>query len=474
MEKSTKLPFLTKASYGFGAIAFGIKNNGFDYFLLIFYSQVLGVDAPLVGLALMLALIVDSLSDPIVGYLSDNTNSRWGRRHPWMYAAAIPAAVSYYFLWSPPAGMTGNDLFPYLVTMAILIRLLITFYEIPSSALAAELTTDYDERTTLMSYRMSFGWISGTLIAVFVLTTLLVPTEAYPNGFLNKGAYAVYGKIAAITIFASILITCLGTHRLIPQLPKTNLEKRKSIKTVFSDFRQALANKSFASLIAASIVSSIIIGMAFGLNLYMNGYFWGFSTEQIGLLNLSFILASVLSFFIAPWASRKVGKKKAVMIFGVATILITPVIISLRVMGILPENGDPQLFNILFIVAVLDVTVFIGVQTLMYSMVTELVEQNELETNERNEGIYFSAISFSRKASHGLGVMAAATVISIANFPKGAAPSSISYETILDLGKTYAVSIVVLWLVLFYCLKFFNIDRATHQENLQKLADRKG
>mgnify|MGYP005995006263 FL=1 len=84
MEKIAKPSISTKFAYGFGAIAFGVKNNGFDYFLLTFYSIVLGVDAPLVGLALLIALVVDSISDPIVGYLSDNTTSKWGRRHPWM------------------------------------------------------------------------------------------------------------------------------------------------------------------------------------------------------------------------------------------------------------------------------------------------------------------------------------------------------------------------------------------------------
>ena len=88
-----KLSFRNKLAYGFGSVSFGTVANGFDYFFLIFYSQILGVDAHLVGLALLIALIVDSLSDPIIGYLSDNTHSRWGRRHPFMYAAAIPVSL---------------------------------------------------------------------------------------------------------------------------------------------------------------------------------------------------------------------------------------------------------------------------------------------------------------------------------------------------------------------------------------------
>ena len=149
MQANRAVSFSRKTAYGFGAVAFGVKNNGFDYFFLIFYSQVMGVSAYLVSLALMIALIVDALSDPLIGYLSDNTRSRWGRRHPFMYGAAIPAAIAYYFVWNPPAHLTGDALFPYIVTIAILVRTLVTLYEIPSSSLVAELTEDYDERTNI-------------------------------------------------------------------------------------------------------------------------------------------------------------------------------------------------------------------------------------------------------------------------------------------------------------------------------------
>jgi Na+/melibiose symporter-like transporter len=132
MSKNNGVSVGRKIAYGIGSVAFGVKNNGFDYFFLIFYSQVMGVSAYLVSLAIMIALMVDALSDPLIGYLSDNTRSRWGRRHPFMYAAAAPAAVAYYFVWNPPVGLEGDALFPYIVTIAVLVRTLITVYEIPS------------------------------------------------------------------------------------------------------------------------------------------------------------------------------------------------------------------------------------------------------------------------------------------------------------------------------------------------------
>ena len=138
----------TKLAYGFGAVADGVKNNGFEYFLLLYYGQVLGVDFALVGAALLIAMIVDGVTDPGIGYWSDNLRTAFGRRHPFMYAAIIPVGIAYYFVWNPPAGLEGNELFPYLLAITIAVRVSFTFYDVPSSALVAELTDDYEERTS--------------------------------------------------------------------------------------------------------------------------------------------------------------------------------------------------------------------------------------------------------------------------------------------------------------------------------------
>ena len=235
MQANTAVSFSRKMAYGFGAVAFGVKNNGFDYFFLIFYSQVMGVSAYLVSLALMIALIVDALSDPLIGYLSDNTRSRWGRRHPFMYGAAIPAAIAYYFVWNPPAHLTGDALFPYIVTIAILVRTLVTLYEIPSSSLVAEMTEDYDERTNMISYRYFFGWTGGTLMGAAATIFLLVPTETISNGMFNVAGYGQVGVVAACAIFVAIMVSAMGTHSAIPELKSPPPRRDFSFKMIYGE-----------------------------------------------------------------------------------------------------------------------------------------------------------------------------------------------------------------------------------------------
>jgi Na+/melibiose symporter-like transporter len=136
-SSGSALPFSTKFLYGFGSIAYGIKDNAFAYFLLFVYVQVFGLAPDLAGLAILIMLIFDAISDPLIGYLSDNTRSRWGRRHPFIYGSAIPGSTHVLPYLGSPAGISDQGLFWYLLLMGIGIRTTITLYEIPSTALGS-------------------------------------------------------------------------------------------------------------------------------------------------------------------------------------------------------------------------------------------------------------------------------------------------------------------------------------------------
>ena len=472
MTETSRLTFSTKLAYGFGAVAFGVKNNGFDYFLLIFYSQVMGVDAPLVGLALLIALLFDAFSDPIVGYLSDNTHSRWGRRHPWMYASALPVALFYFLLWAPPAGLTGNELFPYILVLAILIRVCITFFEVPSSALSAELTGDYDERTSLFSYRFFFGWTGGTIMATIALAVFLAPTEAIPNGLLNEQGYATYGIFASVLILISILVTALGTHRHIPHFKPPPPKSAMSLKRIFYDIYQTLADRSFLALFLAALFGAVAAGLSAGLSFYISGYFWEFSTDQISVLSFSMILSAFIALFAAPVLSRSIGKKRGAVLVGIIAFTIAPAPVMLRLFELMPENGDPLLFPIIWFVVVTETTLVITLSILTSSMMADLVEASEIRTARRSEGVLFAATTFARKAVQGFGVLAASAVLTVAQFPKGVAPGQIADEAVFRLGLYYAPTLFVIWMLMIASINLYSIDRGKHEDNLRALAER--
>src|SRR5215510_2669380 len=178
----------TKVLYGFGSIAFGVKDQGFAYFLLFFYNQVIGLPALMVTSAIAIALAFDAVVDVLIGEFSDNLRTRWGRRHPLMYVSAIPVAVTYWFLWNPPL-WSRDALFWYLVAIAVLVRSLISLYEVPSAALLAELTHDYDERTAMFGYRFFFGWTGGLSMTMLGFGVFFHGSARYPQGQLDPSNY---------------------------------------------------------------------------------------------------------------------------------------------------------------------------------------------------------------------------------------------------------------------------------------------
>ncbi|MBC2777624.1 MFS transporter [Parasphingopyxis marina] len=464
----------TKLAYGFGAIAYGVKDNGFNYFLLLFYAQVIGLDARLVSLAILIALIADAISDPVVGYWSDNFRSRWGRRHPFMYAAAIPVAVSYYFLWNPPVGWSSQALFWYVLLLAILIRTFITFYETPSTALAPELTENYDERSSLLSFRYYFAWTGGNAMSVinFALIFPAFVTAAIANGSFNRDAYALYGLLSAILIFAAIMVSTLGTHSRIPHLKQPPPKRRLTLGTIFREIGETFASRSFIALFIASIFGFVATGLNAGLAFYFTTYFWGFSPQQIGVVTLCVFISAVLGAVLAPVISRKFGKKRGAITIGLIAFIGSPTPIFLRLMDVLPGNESPFIFWFIVLTTTIDIGLVICYQILAASMVADLVEQAELRTGRRSEGMFYAAYTFMRKCGIGIGIVIAGFVISAVGLAAGAQQGEASDETLWLLGAVYAPAVLALWLTMIAIISQYRIDRTEHEENLRKLAER--
>jgi Na+/melibiose symporter-like transporter len=462
----------TRLAYGFGAGAYGVKDGGFSYFLLIFYSQVIGLDARLVGLALTLALVMDAISDPVVGYWSDNLRSRWGRRHPFLYASAIPTAATYFLIWNPPVGWSQTALFWYLLGMAVLIRTSITLYETPSTSLAPELARSYDERSTLFGWRLFFAWSIGSIMTVanFALIFPAFATPAIPNGQFNREAYALYGMIASALILVAILVSALGTHRHIKHLRAPPPQRTLGLKAIFREIFETIANRDFTALFMAAIFGAIATGISASLSFYFSAYFWGFSSQQIGLITMSVFASAVIGAALAPLITRTLGKQRGAVIIGLLAGLALPLPIILRLFNLLPPNGDPAIFWIVFVVTMIDVGLIICFQALTASMLADLVEQAEVRTGRRNEGVFFATNTFIRKCVQGFGVMAASLVLTLAQFPKGADPTQVSDASLWQLGATYVPAIWLVWALMIFAVSRYRLSRAGHEANLQALA----
>ncbi len=464
---------LTRIAYGVGGAAGGIKNNGFDYVLLLFYSQVLGLSAVWVAAALWIALIFDAVSDPVVGYWSDNLKSKYGRRHPFMYAAMIPISVGYFFVWNPPAGLEGMGLFGWLLTLTIIVRLMYTLFEVPQHALSAELSQDYDARTSLMSFRYFFAWVGGLSVQVILFAFLLKPTEEDTSGIFYLEGWHTYGLLGASCIFLAIFITSIGTHRQIPHLmPPPAAREMKPLK-VISEIWETISNPSFRALFIATLFGLLATGVSATLNQYINTFFWGFTTQQISGLTLAVFLSPLLALIIAPIAGKALGKKHAAISIGVLAFTIAPAPVFARLLGLLPPNGSEELYYTILFITVFDIALIVAYQMLAAAMVADIVEENELKTGRRSEGVYFAGISFMRKLAQGMGVLSASFILATASIVPGMKPEEASAESIATLGFGYAIMLLTLWTLMLISVSFYRISRDDHEKNLQALAEKR-
>ena len=467
------LPRRTKVAYGFGSVAEGVKDTAFNTFLVFYYSQVLGLPGSLSGAAILAALCVDAVMDPLVGSFSDNFHHRLGRRHPFLYASAVPMAASFWLLFNPPAGLGEHGLFAWFTAFAVLVRCSMALYSTPSNSLVAELTDDYDERTSLVVWRFLFGWLAGITFAQIGFRIFFRTREGFPDGRLDAAAYGGFAAVGAVAIVVAIFVCAAGTHWLIPTLRRPRDGSAFSLRGLSREVRQALANRSYRVLVVASLFSSVAGGFTNVVGLYVGTYFWGFSTEQIATLGLALLGSLVLALAAAPPLAARFEKHRVAVWVAAFAIAAGPLPIFLRLLGWMPANGHPALLPILAVHNLVVVAGMITIGIVISSMVADTVDESELTTGERQEGIFASAIAFTVKATSGFGGFVAGITLDAIAFPRQAAPGSVPAEKLTALGIAVGPIMMALYLVALVFLARYHLTRARHTEILGELERRR-
>jgi Na+/melibiose symporter-like transporter len=449
--------------YGFGAVAFGVKDNGFSYFLMFYYNQVLGLPGSLAGSAIFIAMMIDAACDPVIGFWSDNTRSRLGRRHPFMYAAALPVAIVYFFIWNPPE-LGEFWLFVYLTVAATLVRLFVSIYETPSTAIVAELTEDYDERTRLLSLRYMFGWAGGLTMAFLMWRYFMVE-----YGVTGHTTFEAYGAVGAVVMFAAVALSAGGLHREIPHLHQPPPRQRFRLGAIVRQIGVTLSNRNFLSLFMAGLFAAVGAGVATNFDTYINTHFWEFTPEQVSWIVLALFLSAGLAANLSPLVTRRFDKKATAIGIYAVSIVWGAAPIVLRLLGWFPENHTPWLFPIMVVHTILSVTLIIMFGIVQSSMLADVVEDSEISTGRREEGLFFAARTFAAKATSGVGTLFAGIALDLIAFPRGAAPGTVPDEAVFNLGLIYGPMLMVFYLLALGAMCFYRISRRGHGDNLRTL-----
>jgi Na+/melibiose symporter-like transporter len=468
--KDTKLPVSTKLYYGFGSMAFGIKDNAFAYFLLFVYVQVFGLSPDLAGLAILLMLVFDAISDPLVGYFSDNTKTKWGRRHPYIYLSALPVCISFFVLWIPPLDLTQFQLFSYLLLVGIFIRTSITFYEIPSMAPGPELSKDYIERSSLLAYRYWFGWWGG--LAVWCSLWIFVVYSSYTgttDARYLPSTWQSYGLACGVVMFIAIMVTALGTHRHIDDLftPEPN---KLSIRNTLSQLWETLTvSRDYLVLFLAGIITAVASGISTNLTLFYYSFFWEFTPLNILTIGLALFLTPFVGILISPYLAGKYGKRNTIIFMFLIAFVAENFAIFMKIFNLMPSNDTPYVLFIVLACHWIGVAAQIISYTTLGSMVFDTVEEVEKITGRRMEGTLLAARSFAAKCMSGAGAFLAGIVLSLSSWPSGAVAGEVDNSTIISVG-IYALSIsTCLWLLALFIFSKVKMTKASHEGNLDNL-----
>lgn len=458
-----RLPLRLKIFHGFGSIAYGVKENGFATFLLLFYNQVIGIDAGLVGTAIMVALIADAFVDPVIGELTDRTQTRWGRRLPWLYGAPIPLALAWLMLWHPPEG-SDTLVLGWLIGWAIIVRSLVSMCEVPSVALVPELTADYDERTVLMRYRFLFGWAGGLLILIMAYGIFF-----RENGETDPAGYDAYALASAMMMAGAVLLSALGQHKRVAQPSAPQPRHAAGLREIAHEMRRTLSNRAFLWLVFAALFAFTNQGIIFSLSNYFLGFLWQFTQAEKVAYGLMLFVTMLAAFVVLPPLARRLGKREAAILAGAVSVTFNAIIFGSYYLGLFPGLPGKPSVAVMFALVFFVNTAAIIVMVLSSSMMADVVEASQAETGRRSEGLFFAGYFFMQKCATGFGIFLAGQILSWAAFPGGAKPGEVAASVISDMALGYIVVAVVVGLSGLVVLRRFPIDRTAHEQRLASL-----
>jgi Na+/melibiose symporter-like transporter len=470
-----KVKLSTRLAFGVGQTAEGINSAAFNIFLFFYFNQVLGLPGTLCGVAVFIALFFDAVSDPVAGQISDNYRSaRWGRRHPFMFLAAIPLAITFYLLFSPIRGLGETVLFIWLTVFAVLVRLSLTLYHVPHYALGAELTTDYQQRTTLFSYSTFFAYFGGLSAAMAGYNLFFVETPEYANGLLNARAYPWFALTGAVFMWLTIWLCAYGTIKEIPNLPPVP-QKAEAFRfqSVLKEIAGALKNPSLRALFIGYIIFIVTTGMREALIIHLGVYFFELTSAQVSLFLVAYFLGVMTAVMITTRVNRWIDKKPTLIAALIGYLVFSSATPGLRFVGLLPENHTPLLLPSILVLSYFGYACLVMISITVASMLADVVDENELNTYKRQEGIFYSARSFALKTSSGLGHLAAGVAIDAMAFPEKAVPGEVEAEAVRMLGMFWGpLSGLFGLLALVFYLRY-RLNRKRHREIMSALEERR-
>lgn len=414
-------------SYSAGEVANSLISNSITGFAMLYYTEALGLSPKLAGLAMAVAVFWDAISDPLMGHITDNTRSRFGRRHPYILLGGLMVSVIYVFVWYVPGVVQDHHaaLFWYLLVVNLLQRTAITVFLIPYVALGFEMCTDYDGRVSLQGIRSALNMLANLLGPALAWTLFFSNNEvmratAVPANYLHMGL-----TFAAVSI-GSILFVVFITRRYIvnttqlPRSPNNVLDFFRDMKEIVTDFYPRYV---FAFTVVVMVGNTLVCS----LQMYLFEHFMRFGGFEKTIAHGGSMVCFGLGSLLSGPLTRRFEKKGTVYIavviaicgsFSLAAVLLTKTVVPGQIMAL----GGTNLPLDLIVFVLLYGIYWVGIGTMFptsLSMMADVAEINEIKTGRNKDGAYAAVFSFSQKVAISIGLLISGTILTLIGFETG-------------------------------------------------------
>ncbi|MCB2288955.1 MFS transporter [Clostridium sp. CS001] len=465
-----KIPLLDKVGYGSGNFSTGVANQVIGTYLVFYCTAILNISGSLVGLAVSLSIIWDAITDPLMGYFSDMTKSKvFGRRHQYILIGGIGLGIFNYLLWNISLGLSDYLKFAIIFALILVIKTFSTMYVTPYTALGAELSNDYNERTTIQGIKTIFFLLGLAFVSVFGMFVFFRPTSEFPSGQLNPSSYSSMGLFSSILIVIFALICFYSTKKYIPILSghANNATSDAKLKTLLLAFKTIFLNKSFRYVAFAYMFTNIASALVANTGLHVFTYTFSLSSQQIAIIVGIQLLVSILSQPVWSLASKKLDKKPS-MVLGIILCIISSLFFLLLVLMKSHVMGNAFYFIPFSVLAGFGTG---GLFTLPLSMVADVIDLDELNTGKRAEGSYYGCLTLFYKLSQSITLLLIGFVLDLVKFDANLPLQAES--TVITLGLMLSIGSGISFIAALLSISGYNLNRSRVEDIQRKIAEKK-
>lgn len=448
MTLERTVPFWRKAGYGAGSVADSIYFYAWDLLVLFYYTQVLGLPGTLTGAAILVSLIVDAVSDPYVGYLSDRLHgARWGRRNTPVILCALPLVLAFALLFMPPAGLGTTGLFVWLLFFGVASRLLLTFFVIPYKAMGAELSRSVIERPRIVAAAAIGNTVARVGLPLVTFGLFFVESARYERGQLDPANYPPFAIAAALAMLVSIVLVVAATLRPLREDERREAPTVTGSLSPIAALREVVLAMTLTPNVRRLFVLAVFVFVCMVsitvLKIHVLTYLWQVPKDLSKWVMSAQGFGGALGAVLLPLLVREFDRRRAIVLGIVGFTALNALSVALPVLGVGPPPGSRALA--LWVIAAMFVagTCLGAYLVSIGSISSDVADEHEVATGSRQQALVAGFLTLAIKTAGGVMSLVTGIYLDLIRFPRGVPAAEVPADAVAALAAFLAAFCVI-------------------------------